>query len=748
MHKKLGRNTVVLLGVGHTNAHIVRMWKMKPIENAELICISNFPTATYSGMVPGVMAGQYPTEAMEIDLVRLCASAGARLILGDVSGIDHENREIIFRDRPRLGFDVLSIGVGSRPSFSGVEIDDDQVLVPVKPMQTFLARTRSRLKTAAQHITNQATAGSLKIAIVGGGIGSIEIAVCLDERLKNDRASVGLDDFNGSFEITLVTGGENVGVGLLASTREKIRHCLEQRGIKTEVGARVQSIQRDHLKLGNGTRVDVDMLIWAASALAPPILADLDMKTDDRGFILTRSTLQSVDNDRVFVVGDSGSMTEHDLAKAGVFAVRQGPILWDNFKRLIWGRKLVDYIPQKKFLKLINTADGKSIAEYGTRSYHARWCWWLKNRIDTKFMKMYQDYSVVEMAEAPAADPDEVMRCLGCGGKIGSQLLSQVLDELDVPSHEDVIIGLDDPDDAAVVRTYDNRVSVTTDFFASPLDDPYLVGRISLLNSASDCCVMGAQPTAALAIIQLPLGHPRAQFQVMRELMAGSVEELAKMNATIVGGHSIEGPRLVAGFTVLGRQLTDPKTKGMLENGDRLIMSKPLGTGVLLASLMQGLLPGTAYQPLIDAMLQSNYIALRLIKEFNITAITDVTGFGLAGHLAEMLNASSKSAVIQMSDVGLLDGCQTLIEAGIQSTLAPDNRLVAEKINLRCSDIESNKFASLFDPQTSGGVLFGVKEDQAERVLTFLANEGFETTSTIGHVTEKTDQRSTLEIGE
>jgi selenide,water dikinase len=254
---------------------------------------------------------------------------------------------------------------------------------------------------------------------------------------------------------------------------------------------------------------------------------------------------------------------------------------------------------------------------------------------------------------------------------------------------------------------------------------------------------MGAQPTAALAIVQLPLGHPRAQLQVMRELMAGSVEELKKMKATIVGGHSIEGPRLTIGYTVLGQQLTDPKTKGMLQVGDQLVSTKPLGTGVLLAALMQGKLPGVTYNALVNTMLQSNYIALRLIKEFNVTAITDVTGFGLAGHLAEMLKASRKSAEVRMDDVRLLPGCQDLIESGIESTLAPDNRLVTEKVKFD-ADPDSPRLASLFDPQTSGGLLFGISDAHVDATLKFLSDEGFEETSVIGRVTEKDDGPESL----
>lgn len=738
MQKKLGRNTVVLLGIGHTNAHVLRKWKMKPLENAELVCVSNFPTSTYSGMLPGVLSGQYPPEEMEIDLVRLCASAGVRLILDEVVGVDPVEQQLLFRNRPSLAYDALSIGVGSVPTFGDVEIADDNPLISVKPMQTFLSRLRDRLEAFGED-------RNPRVAVVGGGIGSIEIALCLDQRMKTNPSSLGLGS-GKQCEICLITGGGRVGAGLLESTRDKIESHFQRRGINAIAGSRVAEVTPSGLILKNGATQAADIVIWATSAVAPPILKALSLESDERGFVLTKSTLQSLSSDQIFAVGDSGTIQNQGLVKAGVYAVRQGPFLWDNIRRLLENRKPVSYVPQTGFLKLINTADGHAIGEYKNRSFQGRWCWALKNRIDLKFMKMYQDYSPMEMGGAEAsADPEELMRCLGCGGKIGSKLLGEVLKELEVPTHEDVIIGLENPDDAAVIRTHGDQVTVTTDFFASPMDDPYLVGQIALLNSASDCCVMGAQPTSALAIVQLPLGHPRAQLQVMRELMAGSVAELKKMNATIVGGHSIEGPRLTAGFTVLGRQLTDPKTKGMLEEGDLLVSTKPLGTGVLLAALMQGMLPGRSYLPLVNTMLLSNYIAIRLIQDYQISAITDVTGFGLAGHLAEMLKASGKSATIRMDQVRLLPGCQTLIDAGIESTLAPDNRLVSDKVQF-IGDVASPANAALFDPQTSGGLLFGIAETRLAEVMGFLGDEGFGETCVVGEVTPNPAGTSALTV--
>ncbi len=736
------KNTIVLLGVGHTNAHIVKMWKMHPIPDAQLICVSNFPVATYSGMLPGVLSGQYPPEKMEIDLVRLCASAGVRLIIGDVTSVDHSQQKILFRDRPALSWDFLSIGIGSRPSIKGVEVSGDS-LIAAKPMQTLLQRLDRRIKevvTQNNNAHNDQTVSSVDVAVVGGGIGSIEIAFCLQRRMDQR------DNEEVNCQIRLVSGRSGVGAGLLPTTREKVSQLLRDKGISASSGHRVTKVTEKHLVLDNGDKIDADVVIWATDAMPPELLSQVDVAKDAKGFLLTKPTLQTVSSDRIFAVGDTGTMAASPTDKAGVFAVRQGPVLWENLKRAVKQTALKEYVPQSGYLKLINTADGKSIAEYLGRTFYGSWCWFLKDRIDTKFMAMYTAYDPPMMKMPDPKDTESAMRCLGCGGKIGSQILSSVLEELDIPEHPAVVVGLANPDDAAIVKTVHNQVTVTTDFFASPFDDPYLVGRIALLNSASDCFVMGAQPTGVLAMVQLPLVHSKTQLQIMRELMAGSVEEINRMGGSIVGGHSIEGPRLTIGFTVLGDQIVDTRTKGMLNEGDQLILTKPLGSGVLLAALMQARLSGSSYQSLVKTMLASNQIALDLIVRHGVSGVTDVTGFGLAGHLQEMLSASGFSAKLAMEDIPVMPGCQGLIESGIESTLVDDNRLIAQKVNLQGARWQQNDAAVMFDPQTSGGILCGVKPSEVTGVLKFLTAAGYEESAVIGEVLKKSGELPTIEL--
>ena len=732
MHASLPDRDVVLLGVGHTNAHVLKMWRMEPIEGARLTCVSNFPVVTYSGMLPGVLAGQYPQERMEIDLVRLCAAAGARLIVGNVTGLDRENRSLLFADRPPLPFDILSIGIGSVPSREGLK-EADGTLLPIKPMQTFVERLEARLREpgSARSVT-----AALNLVIVGGGVGGTEIAFCLPPRIKQVLG-------DAEYKITLVDSGQQVAGGTSSLTSENVAKVLAHRHVNIILGKRVTHVAKGNVWLDDGTFLPADIVLWATSAAAPPLVENFDLPKDDRGFLLTEPTLQVAGADGIFAVGDTGTIRGTDLPKAGVYAVREGPVLWENVQRQLRGQPLQDYRPQKRFLKLLNTGDGSSIGEYAGHYFRGRPVWWLKDRIDGKFMDMYQDYRpMIRAAEPDASSNGQQMRCAGCGGKIGSSILSRALARLDVPASDDVLVGLAQPDDVAVIRPRGGKpIATTIDFFAAPLDDAYLVGRMAALHAVSDVLAKGAKPIAALAMATLPVGKPRKQEQLLVEFLAGGLAELKPLGATLAGGHTIEGPQFTVGFTILASQDGPPRTKGGLRAGDKLILTKPLGTGVLLAAHMQARLRAEWYAPLLEAMLRSNQPAAALCDRFAVAAATDVTGFGLAGHLLEMLRAADMAAELNLAHVPLLPGAEELLREGLESTLSPANRAAEEAIDITEPLRKSPAFAALFDPQTCGGLLLAARPEQADELLTELQSQGVVASAIIGAVEASDGQR-------
>jgi len=370
--------SIVLLGAGHTHAHVIRKWREEPIPGCRLTVVSDFPIATYSGMLPGTLAGLYPRGEMEIDLCRLSDAAGAELVIADTQGLDRDRRELRFADRPPLPFDVLSIGIGSVPSRDR-EATSDPAVVTIKPMQTFLDRLEGRL----QAIGSRGGSGKILVAVVGGGAGGIEIAMALRPRVQMVLGERKCD-------ITILEGGEEIGTGLPASAVRTIHDELAQQSIGVQTGRRVASVRSSRLHLEDGSALPVDLVLWATGAAPPPLLAAIPLPKDDRGFLRTNPMLQTTAGEPIFVVGDTGTIDTHPAPKAGVYAVRQAPILWQNLRRLLEGRTLLRYQPQRDFLKLMSTGDGRAILSYRGFTFRGRWCWWLKDWIDTRFVRQFQ----------------------------------------------------------------------------------------------------------------------------------------------------------------------------------------------------------------------------------------------------------------------------------------------------------------------------------------------------------------------
>jgi len=724
MHALADRD-VVLLGIGHTNAHVLRMWRMKPPPGGRLTCVSSYPVGTYSGMLPGVLAGEYPQEQMEIDLVRLCAAAGARLVIDEVCGLDRARQALLFADRAPVPFDVLSIGIGSVPTYRNVAVIDGTRLVPVKPMQTFLERLDDRLRQAV----DERRGSALRVAIVGGGAGGVELALCLPAHLRMRMSD------QPRIEHTLISADEELLPGSAEGTARRVERILTQRGVRMVTGRRVTHVDGGQLAFDDGTVIDADLILWLTGAAAPPLLATLGLPTDARGFLLTADTLQTTAGDPIFAVGDTGTIEGLPTPKAGVFAVRQGPVLWENIARTLAGGTLESYRPQRGFLKLLNTGDGRAIGEWKGVSFEGAWCGRLKHGIDSRFMRMYQDYTPMRMSHGDITTSATGMRCAGCGGKVGASVLSRALARLDVPPSAHVLLGLAASDDAAVVVPPGGHpLAVTVDFFAAPFDDAYLVGRIAALNATSDIFAIGAVPFGALAAVTLPIGQARQQEALLYELLAGSLHEFRKMPATLIGGHTIEGPQLTVGFTILGSlTIGAPRTKAGLRAGDQLVLTKPLGTGVLLAAHMRARCRWRWFGPLVASLLVSNGPAAACLDEFEVAGLTDVTGFGLAGHLLESLRASHVAARLRLAAIPLLPGVVELIGEGLESTLAPSNREVEAEIESG-PEATGPSYQVLFDPQTCGGLIMGVPPAHVRGLIERLTSLGYPQACVIGEV--------------
>ncbi len=364
---------IVLLGIGHTNQHVVKEWGSDPLPGCDLTCISKFPTATYSGMLPGTLGQQFRDDEMRIDLRELTSRASAKLILADTCGLDLESGEVLFSDHESVSFDALSIGVGSMPA-GWQEHAQSPLMVPIKQMQMFLRRLEERLQRVDR---------PMRVAVVGGGVAGIEIACCLQQQfLKRDQKQ--------DNTIEIFTSSDRVANGMTDRSIRRIEKMLACRNIAVHHGHRVTEVGETDLVTEDDGRHAADCVIWATGATAPPVLEKLGLQSDRRGFVATSNTLQSLSDPRIFAVGDSGTVVESPSPKAGVYAVRQCPILWHNLRASINGTPMKTFSPQSDFLKLLNTGDGKALLQYGWFTARARWCWTLKKWIDKRFVREFQ----------------------------------------------------------------------------------------------------------------------------------------------------------------------------------------------------------------------------------------------------------------------------------------------------------------------------------------------------------------------
>jgi selenide,water dikinase len=423
---------------------------------------------------------------------------------------------------------------------------------------------------------------------------------------------------------------------------------------------------------------------------------------------------------RIFAAGDVATMPAHPREKAGVYAVRQGPALAANLRLALAGKEPRRAVPQRRGLALIGTGDRRAVASRGRFAAEGAYLWHLKHRIDRRWMRRYRELPDM-MPEPDAA----AMRCGGCAAKVPAAVLGRVLAELCPAAGETVAIGLDRPDDAALIAFPGAPPLLqTVDFFRAMVDDPYVFGRIAANHALGDIYAMGGRPETALAVATLPPGHREIVEHDLYQMLRGALDVLEAAGATLVGGHSAEAAEMGLGFAVTGRAPPSGKLlrKGGLCPGDRLILTKPLGTGVILAADARARAPARAVADALAAMQQSSAAAAACLAAHGAAAATDVTGFGLLGHLLEMLRAASVDAVIDPDAIPALDGAPELVAQGIASSLDADNR--AALLALDGAGRMHPKVPLLVDPQTAGGLLAGLAADRAEECLEALLGRG------------------------
>ena len=738
---------IVLIGGGHSHVGVLKRFGMQPEPGVRLTVICTDVHTPYSGMLPGYVSGHYNFDEVHIDLARLAVFAGARLYRDEVVGIDRTAGKVLCRNRPPVPYDRLSINIGSTPRLSDVS-GAAEFAVPVKPIAGFNQRWLALLARVQAH-----TQGTLRIAVVGGGAGGVELLLSMQYRLRNELQVLGRNPDLLAF--VLLSAGPTVLPTHNAGVRQRFERVLIERAVELHLNAEVTQVASERLLCANGLVVEANEIMWVTQAGGAPWLQGTGLALDAGGFVKVSDTLQTLTDPAIFAAGDIAAMQSRPLEKAGVFAVRQGRPLADNLRWSLQGRPLKPYRPQRSWLALISTGNRYAVGSRGALGFAGDWVWRWKDRIDREFMRKFSEFP--EMAPqrataAPAANhlalsQEEslqaisaiAMRCGGCGAKVGATVLSRALSQLQVVQRDDVLIGLHDPDDAAIVRVPPGKALVhSVDFFRAFVDDPYLFGKVAANHALGDIFAMGGEPQSATAIATVPPGLEAKVEDLLFQMMTGAVEVLNDAGCALVGGHTGEGSELALGFAINGlidENLVSVMRKGGMQPGDVLILTKPIGTGTLFAAHARLAARGRWIDAALQSMVLSNRKGAQCLREFGATACTDLTGFGLLGHLVEMTKPSGVDAEINLGALPLLDGAQETVAAGIVSSLQPANVRLRRALRNQADFAQHPRYPLIFDPQTAGGLLASVPGDRVDACVAALKTLGYPHTAIIGRIT-------------
>jgi selenide,water dikinase len=729
---------VVLVGAGHAHVTVLRAFGMRPIPGVRFTLITREVHTPYSGMLPGLIAGLYDFDEAHIDTGPLSRFAGARLYQDEVIGIDVEAQRVICRNRPPVFYDLVSLNPGSTPNTARVPGAREHA-IPVKPIAGFLERFEALKRRVL------ARKGDVRIVLVGGGAGGVELLLSIERRLTHELTQSGLDAKKVSY--VLVTESADILPTFPKAFRARFREVLRHRHIPVLAGAAVTRVEAGRLCLDGGATVAADEMLWTTQAAPPRWFADTRLSLDASGFLQVDADLRAIGQNNVFGAGDVIAFCPRALPKSGVYAVRAGPVLADNIRRALTGRALPPFRPQRDALYLVSTGERYAIGARNGISFAGAWVWRWKDFIDRRFMRRFNE--LPEMTQSPASSPSPIadqeaiseisamaMRCGGCGAKVGATVLSRALAAIEPAQRKDVVIGLEAPDDAALIDTGGEKLSLqTVDYFRTIVDDCYLLGKISANHSLGDIYAMGGEPQSALAIATVPYGRESKVEADLSSMLAGANEVLRAAGCALVGGHTSEGAELALGFAVSGLVARAAVLrKSGLRPGDALILTKPIGTGTLLAAHMRGKAKARWVMAAMAHMIRSNGPAAVILRRHGAHAATDITGFGLLGHLIEMVRASDVDVTLAIERMPLLDGALECVERGIFSSLQPQNARLRRAIRNPETATAHAKYFLLFDPQTAGGLLAALPLAQAEPCVSALVAAGYADASVIGVV--------------
>ncbi len=645
------KEPLLLAGGGHSHALLLKRWAMQPHLRPDhmVVLINRCSTALYSGMVPSLIAGLVQHHDLAIDLRQLCERAGVAFMAAEIQGLNPGQQLLHLEGRPSLHYTWLSLDVGavSRASASGI---------PIKPLEPALA-----------FLNQQSPNDPEPFRVIGAGAAGVEVVLALRRRWPHRPLQL------------------QVRPGQLS---DALKRVLQE--------ARVTLVQNEAPWVGPS--------LLCTGSQGPAWLANSGLPINEQRRVQTDACLKVNGTSNIFASGDCGVISNAPRAASGVWAVRAATPLATNLEAACQCKPLVPWQPQRRALQLIGTHRDMAWAQWGGwRLGPSPLIWRLKQRIDHAFMAGFQQ---------PASMSDATpMACRGCAAKLPAQPLSAALERVGLGGQ---------PEDAARVSGHQGLLQ-SVDGFPALVSDPWLNGRLTALHACSDLWACGATVSSAMATITLPMVPAATQQELLVQTLAGIRSVLDEQGAELIGGHTMEARSTAPTPASLGVQIaltvngsnTSSWLKSGLQTGDALLISRPLGTGVLFAGSMTGATSAPDLDAALQSMGTSQHTLLKQVEPIqeHIHACTDITGFGLLGHLGEMLqNNPGLNIELDGSAIPAYSGALELFERGFYSTLAPSNRAAWRWLEgpVQLQQQPSAALLELLvDPQTCGPLLLG-----------------------------------------
>ncbi len=403
---------LVLIGGGHSHAIVLKMFGIKPLPGVRLTLITDVLYAPYSGMLPGHVAGFYDYDECHIDLRSLAEFAQCQILVDRAIAIDFSKNRVICQNRPPVNFDLLSVDIGSTPATLSVP-GAAEYAIAAKPVPEFLASWNQLIAERQNHPEKP-----LRIAIVGGGAGGVELALNMQSRLgkgnpplpprrgeRKEKKEEKSDKL--ASEIHLFHSGAELMPGHNKRVRRRLKQILISRGIQLHLMEKVSAIEKQEMReitsdarcpmpnyqisCESGLKLECDRIFWVTQASAAHWIEESGLATDSNGFMQVNDCLQSVSHPNVFGAGDIAAMVNYPRPKAGVFAVRQGKPLFENLQQFLLAKPLKPFAPQSQYLALIGTGNQRAIASRGNFMLESPLLWYWKDWIDRQFMQKFSN---------------------------------------------------------------------------------------------------------------------------------------------------------------------------------------------------------------------------------------------------------------------------------------------------------------------------------------------------------------------